>query len=323
VTSRRFMVVAFATALCCVLSLAASSYLLDAYGLFGRRAHPAVVAYRGERTTKYLLSYKYIPENFDSLLVGASISLNMDTKKISVSRVYNASISGANIFEEGLIAENVMARTKLDWLVVCLHPYLTMTHGRRTEYMTPDEYWSAFGSIGLFVLEASGFMARHGLAEDHHNEFGDSNYREGLSAEQAQRAMNAYVAERERSGVPSPNFTLAPGALDDLVRMLETAKHAGTRILLVYPPIYKARFDVERNDWERYWARVRPLFPADTLVIDFNSSRFDAMRSDISNFQDSGHLDRHCADQVVLEIARTLSAQPRSAGANIGRGVMP
>ena len=308
-SAREFMAVGILTIVCGALAIAGVSFYLNPYGLFGDVTGDSYTAYRGERTTKYLLSYNYVPSNFDGLLIGASISLNWNTKRIEHPKIYNAAISGANMFEEGLIANEVMKRTRLKWLVIALQPYLTMTHGRRTEYMTPSEYWSAFGSLSLFFLESSKMLVEHGLATDRHNDYGDSDYSEGASPASVSDAMSKYIADRKRTGKPSSNFGVAAGALDDVRAVISLAKGAGTRILVVSPPVYRLRYEAELSDWDAYWARIRPLFPADTAYLDFNTPAFDKMRSDLNNFQDAVHLSRRCSDTVVDEIGRFINAE--------------
>jgi len=281
-----------------------SSLSLDPYGLFlqPRGAHRQVFA--SERTSKYLLARRYVPANFDALLLGGSISSNWNTQLIQHPRVYNASISGANLSEEKLIADEVLAEAKLRWLVLCVHPYLTMTRGRKTEYMTPREYWSALGSLDLFFVEGSKLLVDSGLKADHHNEFGDSDYTS--PGKGAREQTDAYIEERRRSGKPHHMFNIAPGALDDFRDLVARAAAAGVRLAVVYPPVYKPRFDVERGDWEGYWRKVELLLPPGTRYLNFNAPQFDAERDDFANFQDGAHLRRAYADKLVLRIGALL-----------------
>ena len=292
--------------------IVASSYVLDSYGLFrgSHRTPPQV--YGGERTSKYLLSTRYVPASFDSLMLGASISANWNTKRITSARVYNASISGGNLAEEKIIADNVLKRGHLRWLIVCIHPYLTMTRGRKTEHMVPRDYWSAFGSLELFVTEASELATKAHVVADKHNEFGDSDYDNHTTREGARAAMEAYIAERIRSGRPHANFVIAPGALDDLRDLQVEAQSAGVRVALVVPPVYSERMAVERADWVKYWAAARAEFPADTPYLNFNDPPFDDGVRELANFQDTGHLRRTYSDRLVDELGRFLAAQ--SAG---------
>ncbi len=296
-TSNRYCWLLLLGTLLGVLTVVGSSVALDHYGLFGEPRGTLHKVYGSERTGKYLLARRYVPANFDALMIGGSISSNWNTKLLARPRLYNASISGGNLSEEKLIAEQVIAQNRLKWLVLCIHPYLTMTRGRKTEYMTPREYWSALGSLDLFFVEASKLLVDSGIKSDRHNEYGDSNYAKDSAA--ARKVTEDYIRERRRSGKPHPNFTVAPGAFDDLRDLVRQATARGIRLAVVYPPVYKPRFDVERVDWEAYWRKVEAFFPPGTRYLNFNAPEFDAQRDNFANFQDGAHLSRTYADSLM------------------------
>jgi hypothetical protein len=307
VTSSRYSVQLILAVLFGAAALVGASVGFDHYGLFREvRGVPRQV-YRGERTTKYLLARRYVPANFDALMVGASISANWNTKLVPSPRIYNASISGANLSEEKLIADQVIEHGNLKWLVICLHPYLTMTHGRKTEYMAPHEYWSALGSVDLLLAEGSKQLVGLGILADGHNEFGDSNYAPNIDLASAKRSMDEYVALRKRSGRPHPNFNVAKGAFEELAELARSAQQRGAKLAVVFPPVYLERFEVERADWEGYWRKARAILPANTHYLNFNGPEFDAERSDLANFKDSGHLSRTYSDALVKRVGAFIS----------------
>lgn len=73
------------SAFCIVGALAAAAalcwlnYRVDLYGLFGKDHDRSGMVYSNERSGKYLLSLRYVPEHCDSLLVGSSVTDNWDT----------------------------------------------------------------------------------------------------------------------------------------------------------------------------------------------------------------------------------------------------
>src|SRR5438105_1431990 len=78
---------------------AAVGYALDCYGLFREAQGRKIAVHSNDGTSKYLLSQRYVPANFDGLLVGSSVSASWDVSAID-GRVYNASVNGGNISDE-------------------------------------------------------------------------------------------------------------------------------------------------------------------------------------------------------------------------------
>lgn len=316
-SSKRFCSIWAITVLAGIVAIVGSSLWLDHYALFGDPKGKVRKVYRSERTSKYLHSFRYVPSNFDGLLLGASISANWDTSRLKSARVYNASILGANFFEEALIADNALSAGRIHWVIACVHPYLTNTHGRKSEYMTPEEYRSALGSLNLFIEEAAKLLTDHGLMTGRYNEYGAYDYTGDPDFEKThgsqsdpnavRRAMQVYIDQRIKSGKPEAQFSISPGALDDLRGIFATATQHGAKVLVVYPPIYSFRFEVERADWEAYWSTLATVIPPEATVLNFNLPPYDVGRADITNFHDSRHLSKKYAVYLVSELDRFLA----------------
>src|SRR5215468_6006177 len=80
----------------------------DIYGLFREPEHRSLRIYGDERLAKYLLSTRYVPANFDGVLIGTSASANWDTGKMRSLRLYNESLNGGNIVEEKAILDQLL-----------------------------------------------------------------------------------------------------------------------------------------------------------------------------------------------------------------------
>ena len=80
-TSRSYLLAVLLGAALLLGSFAACNYARDDFGLFGSDGEKRI--WTREKTSKYLLSHRYVPENFDGLLIGPSYSdLNFDTRTI-------------------------------------------------------------------------------------------------------------------------------------------------------------------------------------------------------------------------------------------------
>ena len=148
------------------------NYRIDLYGVFGRNDGAARVAYTNERANKYLLSMRYVPERFDALLVGTSVTDNWDTAKIGAFRVYNGSLSGGNISEGKLIVDNALATKTPRAILFCVYPYLTETHGRKRSGMDTREFLGALGSLQLLRDYSTVLLISHGFSRPLWNEYG-------------------------------------------------------------------------------------------------------------------------------------------------------
>ena len=95
---------------------------VDIYGLFLGRKDRRV--FTNERTSKYLLSQRYIPENYDGFIIGPSLSDNLNPVHIPGYKVYNASIMGANISELHHLIDKIVQHGHMKVAIFCLDPYL-------------------------------------------------------------------------------------------------------------------------------------------------------------------------------------------------------
>lgn len=100
-----------------------------------------------ERTTKYLFTYNYIPKNFDSILIGHLSDIEMDTKKIANERIYNLSLNSGNITELKILVDNLQKKQLLKKVIICIDPYIFKDSGKKTQKMTNEDFFSAFGSL--------------------------------------------------------------------------------------------------------------------------------------------------------------------------------
>jgi hypothetical protein len=273
---------------------------INLYGLFGNVKGKNCLIYDNERTTKFLLSYNYIPSNFDGLLIGSSISDNWNTAEFNGHRVYNASINGGNISEETLIVNNVLERSRPAIVIFVVHPYLTESYGRKSGYMNAQEYWGALGSIQLLRAYFSKWRIEHGRARMEFNEFGYDDY-------DAPTEPPADLSELTED--PS-NFPVNEKALQQYADLVHRAHEQGLRIAAVIPPVRAEDWNRRMSAYRSYYARVLPLFHEPDVVIDLNSvPDLQPLRQDESNFPDGVHLSRPAALRVSRVLGNLLADQ--------------
>jgi hypothetical protein len=287
-----------------ILLIVLLNIIRNDYGLFGNIKGESVKVYYNERTSKYLLSFNYIPANFDGILIGPSLSNNLDTSKIDNYRIYNASINGGNVSEVKYIVDNVMERGHLKVIVICLHPYFTKDHGRKSSYIDPQEYWAALGSMQLVKLYIYRAMIKFGLAGDYFNDYGYNDFikrKKGINVKQV-------ILNHAQKMVKDEEIQIDEVAYRELGEIIKKAERKGLRIVgFYYPEPYEIYKKMEKS-FEKYKRRINSLFGETSVVIDFDSEKYLDFRTDYTNYSDRGHLSYKGADFVLAEIKKVLNA---------------
>jgi hypothetical protein len=319
VTSKRFLAVFAAGFSAVCAGLIALNMVLDPYGLFRSSRTRSLPVYGEERIAKYLYSMRYIPENFDGILLGSSVSDNLDPRQFHGYRIYNASINGGNVEDLRPIAENVYGKSELKLTLVCIHRYLTLDHGNKTDLMTPRQYWGALGSPQLLAAYLSGLAIRRGVVHGEYDDMG--TLRESADPDSAvvRRTIDKAVGDIQRGQASVGNYSIDPVALAGLNRILTTARHRSRRMLVFYPPIPASVFAIRRAEFARYRETVGSLLGPGDVVVDFNDPSHSGLREDLLNFQDAVHLSKSGAAAVMSELSGTVAALDARSSAVVAR----
>ena len=286
---RKFNFAVFGLTLGLAASVALVNRAIDPFGLFHAAPDRPCTVYYNQRSSKYLLADRYIPEHFESLLVGTSVSVNWDTSRLRVLKLYNGSLDGGNATEALLITRRVLRQHPPRYLLVAAYPFLTASHGRNHPgSMVESEYWSVFGSHLVLLNYVGAAAVRLGLRKPTSNAFGWQE--EQMLTDHPEPWFTPEQAEA--------NFHLDPQALDDLRDLLEAARCAGTRIIGIIPPVAPALWANEHANFEAYYQRILPLFAA-APIIDFNAPAFAGLRQTPGAFPDGIHLSQAAADRLI------------------------
>ena len=307
-TSKRFLAVVAAGFAAAVVTLVPLNMYADPYGLFRSSSARSLPVYGEERIAKYLYALRYIPENFDGVLLGSSVSDNLDPRHFQAYRIYNASINGGNVEDLSPIAGNIFGKSSLKLTIVCIHRYLTLDHAQKTGLMNPREYWGALGSPQLLTVYLSELAVRRGIARSEYDGFGV--LREGANPNIAtvRRNIDKAVAEIERGQASVGNYAIDGVALAELDRMLSLARSRSERMLVFYPPVPAPVLAIRSAAYARYRDTVRSLLRPGDAVVDFNETSYSELRNDLRNFQDAVHLSESGAALVMSELSRTVVA---------------
>jgi hypothetical protein len=283
--ARRWLLLTASSVLLTAGACATVAWIIDPYGLLRDPTGRKLGIYFAERKAKLLMSKRYVPANFDGLIIGPSSSANWDIDRLGDVRMYNESLDGANAAEEQLVVNQALARGRYRLAIFILHPILTSNHDVK-EGLDHTRATESLGSIHLFVNELAHVL----LAA--HVRFGTSDA--------APDGQLIFSTPRNLQPVPFTSEVLridlvALAQYRDLIRSFQSR---GTRIVYVIPPIYEPCYALDRQALTAYLQEVAPKLPP-AQIIDFNVPEYDSFRSSAEYFIDCVHLEPQGAARVA------------------------
>jgi hypothetical protein len=281
--------------------------LIDPFGLFGNDQGATRTVAFNERMEKYLFAFGYIPSNFDTLLLGPSVSANLDTSRLTGRRVYNASLSGGNISELRLIAEKAIELGNIDTVILCAYTYLIKDHGRKTSHMVPQDRWSALGSWDLTKYYLTRIKLALGLSEPTQNAYGYDRYSEKLSGKDVRTLIDERVELTRKN---KERLQVDPQAMDELRAFIDWLTARNVRILVYYYPVQHDRYKAQQTEYEQFKSEVSAMLNGRATVLDFMSADFLSFTGDIDNYYDIAHLSKRGADRLLEHLQDALDAIP-------------
>lgn len=269
--------------------IAALNMAVDVYGLY-RPSHGRRLAVLGdERVAKYLFSMRYVPENFNAIMTGASIVANWDVTAIEKLRVYNGSLDGGNIVEEKCVIEAALARPGISVVLLLVHPALTVSHGFQTVELKPDLKRSALGSLSLWNAYRDMVNIRLGRIPQTFDYAGTETFLNARSE------MNLYMKRMWSA----QEFNLDPVALRAYLDLVADLRARGVKLVFIVPPTSEQLLRTKRVPLERYVRHMRSEIGTGDLWIDFMSTEYQEVCNDSSNFSDGVHLTKGAAGRVI------------------------
>jgi len=306
VTSKRFLVYFIVGVLATAATVVPLNMRLDVYGLFRPAQGRRISIYGEERLAKFLHAFRYIPENFDGILVGSSVSDTLDTTQISGWRIYNASINGGNVTDIKPIVEIVLRKTEMRVTIVCIHRYLTKDHDRKTDLMNSRQYWGAFGSPQLISAYVSLLAMERGFTSANFNAAGVRKFGSRSDPAVTRRTIESVLPGIERGTASVDDYSIDPVALQELNELMATARSRSRRVIVFYPPTPEPVLAACQRQAQSYRSKVQTILRPSDIVIDFNGPGYEDLRRDYDNFVDPVHLSQTGARAVMAELNRTL-----------------
>ena len=282
-----------------VLTIASVNAGIDLYGIFRDSRGRHIAGYGDDRVAKYLLSERYVPSNFNALVIGSSVSANWDTSRIDSYNFYNESLDGGNIVEEKTICDRALISPRIKLVLLVVHPFLTSSHDFETIHVSPRENVGALGS--QYLLDAYKDKLR-GYGHNKTQTFDESGV---FVLRDTHREMNAVL---RKVMDPVSGFKVDPIALQaehDVVAELHAAKIA---VVFVIPPISQKLLSSRSAQLAAYSDVILRDKTSSDNVLDFTASEFVEFRKNEENFSDGVHLTTAGAASVVGLINRHLNS---------------
>jgi hypothetical protein len=275
----------------------------DDFGLFWSTGPKRI--WTLEKTSKYLMSFRYIPQNFDGLLIGPSFSDgSMDTRKLSGYRIYNLSMDSGNATELRAAAVNAIERGHMRVLIICLSNYITQDSGMKGPQINAKEYWgSLFSWLPVDIFEAK-WKIRSGKIPD---AFPDSEWGTGNIIERRTAPWELFT---QMQGMGSSVVHLNDTAFRHLKDIIDSAHAHNVRVIAYFFPsnFWRIKTYSRFGDWAEYKARTNALFdPSKDVVWDMTAADYEPFIADPGCYTD-GHLSQAGADWVMADVQRHLTA---------------
>lgn len=283
-----------------ILFSCATNYVLDDFGLWGRRK--TVRVWGMEKTTKYLLAHKHVPDNFRHVIAGPSLSANLNPDDFECDSIYNLSMSGANATEVSRVASKAIETGRIQTLVICLDPYLTKDAGLKGNQISDREYYgSLYSAIPLkLMLHRANRWWTPDDDEFHSSEKGWNDMHLHKDHIDPEKWLNSSNCKQYRS------MPLVDEAVDDLRGLTKTARANHVRIIAWYYPSYYRVHESRQasGEWDTFAQTMSEIFNEDELF-DFNE--MTDFTSNPANYSD-GHLSRIGATTISRRLGALLKA---------------
>ena len=301
---KKFLVSYVAITLAIVLLIAGINYYIDIYGLFRGKKDRKV--YINERTSKFLFSYRYIPENFEGFIIGPSLSANLDPSVIKEFKIYNASIMGANISDLNYLVKNIENRGHMKFAIICLGPYLVKDHGRKSSSIDPREYYGALGSTNLLKTYLLYEVRKHNYAPGRyapnlHNTVGWDNF------ELEMPDLNAAKTIQEKVQLKDYNYLdIDTIAVAELRQTIKDLREKNIKVIGYYSPVPYDLYQLGKTFYHNFEAVTGKLFNDNDVLLNLNDEKYAAVNKDYNTFIDHGHLSAKGQSFVLSALDSTL-----------------
>jgi hypothetical protein len=285
-TGRRWVILTITTIVIVVCIVFSIAWGVDPYGVWRSSAGRRLPVYTGSvRRSKFLMSKRYVPDNFNALILGPSSSANWNLLNVVGYRLYNESAEGANATEVRTIVDEALIAGHYNLAILILSPTMTAGHGI-SDGVDQVGTAQAIASIDLLSQEVIyGLRALHpGAGHVDVTAEGNSIFRKPKQMDPVQH--------------DAADYRIDPVAVKDYHDVIQSLQRHGAAIVYVVPPNYEPCQLLNFPRLNPYLETVRAQLPSGPLI-NLNGPEYASLRSDSNNFSDCDHLEPLGADKVA------------------------
>lgn len=311
-SSRRFLLVWTVASLITIGGLASFNCILDIFGLFRSVEGRSLPVYHNERVSKYLLSYRYIPQNFKAIVLGTSLSDNLDVGPFNEQhpnqKIYNASIMGGSITEVSAIANTAMDGGVRS-VIFCISPYQLKESGFKETELSKKLYYGAIGSKNLYETYAVALIRKsHLLAHDfpvkHISDYGTNFFTDRYRVKDVPGKIHEVAL-----ALKGKKLEIHPDALADLRDLINTFRSREINLLVYFHPVPTEIYKAGEAEHKRFQDIITGLLDGYGTLVDFNSTEYQSFTEDYTNYVDNGHLSEKGQSFITAELLKRFETK--------------
>lgn len=303
-SSKKFLYTYAILALLLTAVVVGINYSVDIFGLFRGKKERKV--YINERTSKYLFSMRYIPENYEGFIAGPSLSANLNPEAIKDFKVYNASIMGINVTEMNYLVDNIIDKGHMKFTIICLGRYLTKDHGRKSANIDPKEYYGALGSTNLLKTYLLYFVRKYNWAPLRYNPH-VNNTSGWNNFELEMQNLNAKDSIEKRAALRvKDDISIDSVAYTELDYILKRLRSKNIQVIGYFSPVPYKLYEVDKEAYLDFEKKIGLLFNQKDVLLNLNDKKYKNKNDDYDIFIDHGHLSAKGQQFVLSELDSVL-----------------
>ena len=273
---------------------------IDVFGLYWRND---ATYHLLERYSYHLLSYRYIPNHFDEILLGNSQNDNWDTSLIPGHRIFNVSAGASNLHEQIVLAQKVFETGHLKGVYIFMYPSMMNDVGLRTAYVTDKDRLSALGSAQNALIYAK--IARDSFVTHflRHGRSVHSSYLYGGHYTSAGKQL------KTRPASPPDFWDIQPVAREDLRNLLNQCHAKGTQVYFVIPALYAPYYEQSKAKYDAFYRQMAAIGGPDVIMIDLlHDPSLQQIRQTRADYPDMLHPTTEVTRPMMQAMGRQIAA---------------